>query len=211
MMDKTNNFGQRRQLRYLHEILFSLNVAFLGMSFVLLFGPSRRPDLASPFFAMEAIINRSLHIQQTDFIRGYFAFYLPSLAVAACIWVLLRLLANTDFAHMLLKQLAGLVAILAAPGFFLFVNNGRLGSEMAELVPVAAIAVMCFRNAKALPTWVVVVVFAAHNVFWFWQFGFRLSTFNYSGPLAPIACFFSATAWLLYLLHPGREKLTKQT
>jgi len=84
---------ERPTVRVLSEILFSINTGFAAIS--ILFSVSLSASL--PFIHLEVFLNHLLGIRQTDFIRGYFTIWIPSLILAACIWSLVRFLSLLRF------------------------------------------------------------------------------------------------------------------
>ena len=77
-------------VRGLAEILFCVNAGFAATSVMFCLSLSA----CLPFLHLEVYLNHLLGIRQTDFIRGYFAIWIPSLIVAACIWTLVQLLGD---------------------------------------------------------------------------------------------------------------------
>src|SRR5258708_6231725 len=101
------------RMRRFWEVFFSLHLAFTGMSVALF-----TSNIAGLLGRMESRINNVLHIRQTDFIRGYFGIWIPTVIVAFLIWVLLRVFHRGRFTQEFLRALAGLITIFAPPTFW---------------------------------------------------------------------------------------------
>lgn len=96
--------------RFLLEVFFSIHIGYAGVSMVF----CAIPSASIPFAHLEVYLNHLLHIRQTDYIRGYFEFWIPSLISALCIWSLFRLSRRLSFTKEILRSAAG-VAILLCP------------------------------------------------------------------------------------------------
>src|SRR5262245_29215272 len=94
--------------RFLLETNSSINIGFALISFVFCIVPST----AIPFAHLEVRLNELLGIRQTDLIRGYFEFWIPSLALALCALSLLRLFGHTSFTNVILQLVSGVATIL---------------------------------------------------------------------------------------------------
>ena len=94
---------KRSKIRVLAEALFSLNTALAGIS--LIFCVSQSASLA--FIHLEVHLNHLLSIRQTDYIRGYFTVWIPSLVLAICLLSLLRFLSGLSLAKWIMRSLAG--------------------------------------------------------------------------------------------------------
>ena len=90
------------------ESLFSLNTAFAVMSIV--FTASLSAPL--PFIHLEVHLNHLLGIRQTDYIRGYFSIWIPSLILAVCLLSLLRLVSRRCNTERVVRPIAGITILL---------------------------------------------------------------------------------------------------
>jgi hypothetical protein len=189
-------------LRRLHEILFSLSIAFLGVSLLFLAPTSLRIH----FMHLEVEINMFLHIRQTDLIRGYFEYSIPSALVAFFIWLLLRLSSDTRFTKEVLRSVAGAVLLLAPPIFW-FCNYQVVGWPFGwpyrwapfELALMIMCLSLCLFKKSLIPGWVGVLLLLAHFGFWYWVPSTNPALANYAGPIAPILGFCSALVWGFYV------------
>src|SRR5260370_23015996 len=117
-MDRNNGTLRSGIIRNVHEVLLSLNVSFAIMSVVELELEAHRG--IAPFFWLEFSINKLLHIRQTDFIRGYIAFAVSSVALALCFWLALRLSAGAEVTRRILPSLARPVVLAPPFGVWLY-------------------------------------------------------------------------------------------
>lgn len=115
-MKQSGRSQESNYLRYLHEVLFSLNVAFASMTLAFAISPQG----TRIFSGMESSINRLLGIRQTDYIRGYFATVIPSVVLAFALWAVLRLSWKTRTTRVILRSVAGMVALFALPALWFY-------------------------------------------------------------------------------------------
>ena len=190
-------------VRYVHEILLSLNVSFAIVSAV----EFQAHYVVAPFFWLEFAIHRRLNIQETDLVTGYIAFATSSMALAFCIWLVLRLSAHAEIIKGFLRSLAGSVA-LAVPAGFWFYYHQKYGWPFGwpyrwapfELVLILACAQLYLGGRWRFPVWFSVLLLAAHYAYWFWiAGGGNYFASNYTGPAAPVLGFCSALAWGVYV------------
>ena len=71
------------RVQYIHEATFALNVAFVTMGLVFVYASYA---VIRPLNQLEFSVNRSLHIRQTDYMRGYWEFFLPGVIVPQLGW-----------------------------------------------------------------------------------------------------------------------------
>ena len=192
----------RGNIRHLWEALFSLHLAFAGMSMACIASIA----VAAPFSRMECRINAFLHIRQTDFIRGYFATWVPSALAAVLIWVLLRTFARTRFIKEFLRSSAGAVTIFAPPAFWVFfyeqsfwpVGWPSRGAPFELAIALACTLLFLSGKWKA-PPWVSFLLLTVHYVFWYFAGSSNPSYPNYAGPFGPTLGFCAAVVWGLYV------------
>jgi hypothetical protein len=190
--------GQRtsRLVRSCHEILFSLNLAFIITSLLYFYDFFSRA-----FIRVEVSSNALLGIRQTDLIRGYFAIWIPSILIAMGVWLLLRGFSRTKVVSILLFQSAGFVSLCGTAIFWYYLNlkfgwvfDARFWAGFLEL-PVALVCVGLFLNRRfRLPWFYGVLLLAAHFAFWFWILG-NVTLASYIGPMGPIVGLCSSVAW----------------
>lgn len=198
-------------LRYLHEALFSLNVAFASMTLAL----ATSPHETRLFNGMESSINRLLRIRQTDYIRGYFAVLIPSVILALVIWAVLRLSWRTRTTRMILRSVAGVVALFALPAFWFYTFQyygwpfgWPYRGAPFELSLVLVFVLLLLSRKWPLRWWLVVLFLAGHYTFLWIRIGGNYSMPNYAGPIAPILSYSSAVAWMFYLRRlPPQESI----
>ena len=205
---------KKRLSRFLLEVFFSIDLGYAGMSMVF----CAIPSVSIPFAHLEFYLNHLLHIRQTDYIRGYFEIWIPSLISALCIWSLLRLTRRLSFTEEILRSAAG-VAILLFPAAIwtcVYERNGwTLQWPYKPIFLEAGLALIClwvFLKAPwAAARWVGISAFLAHSIFWYWfvSGGFHALEWGipvYGGPAGLITDFCSTLVWGLYireLRRPG--------
>lgn len=202
-------------VQYIHEATFSLNLALTLMAFFFLFNP--RP-LTSRLFRMDVAINRSLHILNTAdipkdyFTLGYFAFFLPAMGLALCLWALLRLFSRASLTEDILKAFGGIAAFAALPIYWLFAEysashrygwNPLRAIQFYELVVVLICVSLYLRRNWPVPWWGNILIALLHYGFWSWQFGTYYILVGNGGPIIflPLIGVVSALAWVLYIRH----------
>jgi hypothetical protein len=207
-MAKSGGWLALTSLRYIHIVLLSLSTAFLGVSLIFLVAPS----LSIPFIHLEVAINHSLGFRQTDFIRGYFEYLVPSAALAFCIGISLQLFAGKRPATEILRSGSGVLLLLAPPVFW-FCYYQVVGWPFGwpyRWAPVElAVALLCmifFLLGKwAVPRWISVLALAAHYSFWYYTQSSNPGKADYAGPVAPVLAFCSALAWGLYAARSEQQ------
>jgi hypothetical protein len=192
-------------LRYSHEVLFSVNMGFCATTIA---------QTACQWFSdasttLELNINRWLHIPQSDFIDGYFGFYVPAVVASFCIWISLRLTSHSRLTNGLLDTVAGPLNLLGMPAewYYLAVTtnlwgwygsyNWRYGASPFE--PVAAIAITIAYICRKWPShwWATVPLLALH--FFFWGLPIHAIGFARSVLLGPLVGFCASVVWVLYV------------
>lgn len=196
-----DSWAHTKFLRGVHEIMFSINIAFTSVSLLFLAWPT----LSRPFINMEVATNRLLQIRQTDLIRGYFEFGIASTILAFCCWLALRLSSTTRLTSEILQSVAGIATILALPVFWFYVSQQggwSLGWRDATWLVEVAVALLCvllfLYQRFPVQGWLCVLLVMGHYAFWFW---IRENIFlaSSAGPIAPIIGFFSTLAWGVYV------------
>lgn len=188
----------RGGIRYLCEALFCLHLAFAGMSMMLMTTTVAHAQLGR----MERAINDLLHIRNTDFIRGYFGIWIPSVCVAALLWILLRALVHKPFAQRVLPSAMGIIILFTPATFKLF--RFQLDSWpvdwllWAGLAITAICAVLLISGRWNWPLWAAWPLLFAHYTFWYFTPGSVYGVPSYAGPTGPILGLCAALAWSLY-------------
>jgi hypothetical protein len=196
------------RLRFALEILFSINIAFAGIT--LLFGSN--PTISLLFAHLEVYINHLLGIRQTDFIRGYFECWIPSLLLALGIWIVLHVFQRTKITSELLKSVAAGAAIAICPSaiwIYAYERNGwsldwPYKNILGELL-LALICIWLFVNLRwAAARWIGAVSIVGHCLFWYWFTGGRFYGFEwgipgYTGPYGFIVGTSAMAVWGMYV------------
>jgi hypothetical protein len=191
-----------RSGRYLWGALLSLHVAFVGMSMAFLASTA----ILAPFSRLECRINVFLHIRQTDYIRGYFSIWIPSVVVALLIWASLRALDRNEFVEEFLRSLAGIMTISAPLAFWVFyyaqtfwpVGWPYRGAPF-EITAALVCALLYVSGRWEIPSWAGFSLVAAHFAFWLFAGSSNPSAADYSGPAGPILGFCATVAWGAYV------------
>jgi len=200
-------------VRYFHEIMFSLNVAFAMMVGVFEIGP---PSAVSALFRMEISIQTFLPLRRTDVHLGHWAFFLPAMVLALCIWISLRLCSHTRLTQELLRTVAGFASLTAPAACWLcisYIERRRYGwnplhaIQTYELVVVLVFLSLYLAKKWPIPWWGSVLILSFHFTFWFWQFGPFSLLMGYPGLLGlePFIGLNSTVAWVLYIRRLQRE------
>lgn len=194
------------KLRPIHEVLFSLNTGLVGIEIaVAVAGWS----LIQPFDLMEMHVNSWLQIRQADFVRGYFAFYVPSIVGALCIWMILRLTSSSKPTNYLLHFIAGPLMLLGMPAYWQYVavktnlwgwygsQTWRYGASPLEAMTALAVILVFLFGKWPGPPWTIIPFLAMHFAFWtmpihrIWLGGPQL--------IVPVVGFLSCSLWVFYV------------
>lgn len=189
------------------EWSLSLNTGFATVSMV--FGASLAA--AMPFIHLEVALNHLLHIRQTDYIRGYFAIWIPSLAIAICVFLLFRFFRGLSITKKILRSVAAMTIFLAPCAFWTcaYEHNGwSLDWPYKPIWCEAAVAVICvwaFLKARwEIGKWIGPIILVAHVHFWYFFHGNGLNGLNwgishYGGPGGLLLNSAAALVWVLYI------------
>jgi len=200
-------------IKPIHEVLFSLNLAFAIVASLFVLDPR---VLTSAMFRLDSAINHTLHIRQTDYVTGYFAFFLSATALALGVWIFLRR-ADTQFIGRILYSAGGIAALTAAPIFWIigtYVNSGRYGwtplhaAEFYELVVATLCTCLCLSGHWRLPAWVGVCLILLHNGFWIRELPPSLTFMGYY----LVASFFmlaSSLTWSVFITQSTSRRVPR--
>jgi hypothetical protein len=206
--------AERPLVRVLAELLFSANTGLAAIS--LLFCASFSAEL--PFIHLEVYLNQALGIRQTDYIRGYFTIWIPSLITAVCIWSLLRLLSRLPFTKSFLCSIAGLIILLSPTAMVTCGyerNRWSLEWPYKTVWGEAMLAIICFFLFLKWPSWtswrIWMLAFLGHCIFWYWFMNGGFNPLNweisgYAGPAAMVLGFCALLIWSVYLLQVKVER-----
>jgi hypothetical protein len=196
--------------RLANELMFSVNLALAIAATFFIVAPAR---LTYPFFRIDADVSRYLglipdtQIPKDSYTMGYFALLL-AIVVAAIIWCVLRLLLQGRFLRAVLCYGAGLAAIAAAPGWWLFstyVSSHRYGwtpiasIQFYELCLAAVVLIVYFARKLPGPAIVGLALLLLHYGFWLWQYGRTPFFLGCGGPVAAVTALLAGLAWWFYL------------
>lgn len=210
--------AETSRMRVFAEALFSLNTAFAGMS--LMFSASLSASL--PFIHLEVYLNTLLGIRQTDYIRGYFTVWIPSLVLALCLLTLLRFLNRLSLTTRTMQSVAGILILLSPTAVWTcgYAQQSRWSLQW-PYKPIwgeAALAVICFCIFLKGPWEASLKVglsgLFGHYLFWYWftSDGFRSPTLLhwgplYGGPFGMVLGFFALLVWGFYAYRTREQSL----
>ena len=184
-----------------HKALFSLSTAFLLINLLFLFSQ----NLRIPFIRLEISINLLLHIRQTDYIRGYFEFAIPSVILAACICMLLHISSDRRLTKQILRSVAGIVLLFGPLAFWILyyqLVGWSFGWPYRGAPVELALAVLCLilylSGNWPVPRGAGILLLAAHYGFWYWTPSTNPMLAGFTGPIAPVLGFCAALAWGAY-------------
>lgn len=183
---------------------------------------SARPA-TSLLFRMEVAVYRYAHIlpdlktvrvPKDSYTSGYFAFLVLATALALCIWALLRVLRHARLTSEILRSVAEIVALAAAPVWWFCATysasrrdgwNPFTAVQFYEVVLVLVCAILYLSGKWPIPEWGSILIVLVHYGFWFWQFGPYPFFMGYGGPVAPAMGLCSTLAWVFYVRGIERE------
>lgn len=218
--------NQLPRIRYLHEAASSINLACALAA--LLFALDLQPAV-SALFRMDRVISRYLHllpdirvirVPKDEFTEGYFAFFIPAIGLAVCLWLLLRLFSRRGPIREFLRSVSGIVALVALPVWWLclmYVGERRYGwnpltaFQFYEVVLVLVSAILYLSRDWTTPDWAVIVIVVLHYGFWFWQFGPRPFFMGYGGPVGAAVGLCAALTWFFYFRQIRRFERQHRT
>jgi len=189
-----------------------LNVALVVLAFVFQYVPR---SLVSFLNGLEFTVDRLLHVRHTDFIGGYWEFFLPGIALALCAWVPLRLFSSASFTGGIRRFAAGIAAVILPPAWLCatYIRTYRWspfeGIQLCELMIALGCVILYLYGRWPIPRLGSVLILLLHYAFWFWQFRFFFVTLirGWGGAVAvvPVVGLSSSLAWMLYLANVKRE------
>lgn len=202
----------------IHEVTCSTNLSLVLMNCFFMLAPAHATDV---FFNMDRIVSRDLGLlsvithPKDEYTPGYFAFFVPAVALAICFWSLLRLYATSAGTREFLRSGAGIAALIGSPISwlcFMWTPNLEHRQNPFATIPLYEVLVILFlavvylfRNWR-IPNVAVFVALVLHYGMWFWEFGRHFSFGGYTGPLSPAVGLCAGLAWVFYL-HQLRHQL----
>lgn len=183
------------RIRYVHEILFSLNLGFSIVSAIVLRFSS---IVYIPFARLAQMINIQLGNRVDDAAGGYVACFAYVSGATIVVFCLLRLFARKAIVLYFLRSAAGIAAIVAAPASWFYIVRwyGWLPLEVAFFL---VCTLLYMSNHWSIPVWVNLFLLGIHFGFWglrFWEY-----THNPAEVLMSFIGFCSFIAWAAYLKY----------
>ena len=200
------------QLRYAHDLLFSLN-----LSLVLKLEGNQAPNR---FFSvldfgetsLQSTINAYLHLHPHHSVGANIAFMLLALALTLFVFVVLQILRANRFMGRLFRSVSGIVSLVALPVSWLWAThligvarplpNPSRTFLYLELITAALCASLYLYAKWPVPGWITIAILALHFGYWnylvsagpyFWRETFRL--------IFPLAGFLATLLWGIYILN----------
>ena len=204
------------RMEILAEALFLLNTTFAALS--LIFSASLSASL--PFIHLEVYLNHLLGIRQTDYIRGYFTVWIPSLVLALCLFTLLRFLNRLSLTKWIMQRAAGILILLSPTAVWTcgYAQQSRwtLQWPYKMIWGEAALALICFciflQGPREASLKIGLSGLFGHYLFWYWFAGdgFHSPTALYWGPLyghlfGMVLGFSALLVWGLYTYRTGEH------
>ena len=201
-----------RRLQLAHEAAFSANTAVTAMAFLFLAAPR---SVTGPLFRMDVALSRYLHLfpspglLKDSLTGGHFAFFLPAVALAALICMVLHFFSPTSATCTILRSAAGILAIGGPAAWWLwatYASDRRYGwrplesFQFYEVVLVLAGAIFLLARKQRFPSLGVLAILMIHYVFWLWNFGpYNISISFFNSQILPITALCSGLVWVFYL------------
>lgn len=209
--------SQIQSARYLHEILFSLYTSFVIANLVLW---NDRQTFTSWLFKIDRSIRIGLQMRLTDVATTDFVFPILSLALAICVWGLLRLSSNTRITESLLRTGSGIAALGALPALFLFGYPlwWRYDWTIWHLAQITVLGLTVFvalryaSNDLPFPVWIGGLIFTLHWALWLGPVRIYLVypfVFEWATVVMWIAALSSSVAWVFYLRQLRRNGISR--
>jgi hypothetical protein len=198
--------SQNSHYKYLHEFLFSLNIALV------IRWKSAAASLSPLEPTLQFRINGALHLQPNSHFGGYAAFFAIVLVVALSIFTVLRLFSRTLLAKEALRSIAGPVSLVALPACWLYVTyllplprglpNPPRAGLFIELAAATVCAVLYLWEKRPFLGWKRISLLLLHFCFWGWLFlgGFYFWRLPIQ-LIFPLAGFCSCLAWAKYVVE----------
>ena len=206
--------AETSRMRVLAEALFSFNTAFAGVSLIF----SASLSFSLPFIHLEVYLNHLLGIRQTDYIRGYFTVWIPSLVLALCLLTPLRFLNRLSLTTRIMNRVAGILILLSPTVVwtcgYAQQSHWSLQWPYKTIWGEAALALICFSIFLKAPRETSLKIglsgLFAHYLFWYWfpGDGFRSPALLYWGPLygGPFGMVLAISALLVWGLYSFRTR-----
>jgi hypothetical protein len=189
---------QNNQIRHLHEFVSSMNIALFSAAILFLAAPM----LWIPFTKIEIFIKTTFHIRQTDLVTGHFAIWIPSMALALCLWEILRVNSHKSTTVQFLRSAAGLIALFAVP-IFRISTIKSYGFPYAAIPVELALIFVCttfYLSGKwQIKFWAGETVLIVHFVFLWIVLGGYNPLPGYFGSAGILLGFCAAEAWWIYV------------
>jgi hypothetical protein len=137
-----------------------------------------------------------------EFVAGYFAFFIPAIALIAGVWLFLRVGRSWRAVNAFLQKGSGLTAVIANPSAHLLLLFATQSPErsllVAELGAITVLWVAYVSRKSLISDQIALSAFAVHWAFWFWELGPRFFFGGYAGPLASAVGLSATLAWFYY-------------
>lgn len=188
-------------VRYIHEMLFSWNLAAAYVLLRLMTWKSNAfADLI--FMRIKYGTNALFHLQYNNTFGAWVAIWAVAILLGLPPFLVLRIFARAAAVKVVLRTVAGMTALALWPAWW-FDNWGQayaMSWRIRGLIEVEA-AVICallyLRGIWPLPAWASLLLLAGHAGIWCWYYYTWLQDLPTIVP--PLVGFASSLAWGLYV------------
>lgn len=199
-----------RYLHFLHDSLFSLNIALVV----------RLANAQTSLFSLEPNlqfrINGAFGLNPHSNVGGYSAFFLVAVSLALGILALLWVFSRARFVGEAILSVSGTVSLVALPVGWLYVThispvlpglpNPPRAALLLELAAVIVCSVLYLLARRSYPIWSAVLVLVLHFALWGW-----LLLGGWDFWLAPIKLVFPFVGFCSCLAWGGYVALRRPT
>jgi hypothetical protein len=153
-------------------------------------------------------------------VGGDIATFALTLALALCLFFIVRLLSTFSLMKAFLRSVAGFASVAALPVCWLYTNYVQWHLSRIPLAPgvhgpalpwplvelaVVLLSILIYLWARwPFPAWASVALIVLHWAFWGWRF-FARGTFSYPGIVFPLIGLGSTLAWAMYVSQQRTE------
>jgi hypothetical protein len=179
-------------LQPLHELLFSLNIALVGITALIL-----GDGVFAPFVRLSSFVNQQLGRKAMDAAGGYLAFFGYVTVLTTALVFILWFLRRAAVTRAILAYTGGFLAIGLSPACWFYITHWH-GWYPIEVIVCALCSALYLAQTWPIPTAGTILLMSVHYGFWghrFWQ----QTRHNIAELLLPTVGFLSCIVWGLYV------------